>query len=896
MSAPGAPGAPGASSAPITSGTLVAPVALMVPANPAAPGAPPAPGAPRQPRTPYKGRFSIVGQILVDYPWARRWTIEVQDWTNWISLGSVSGYEVLRNRIANDPWTPFSHTLNSFVPTCESVGDVAFQLFDTYGTFKRGEFQDNPFRRGTGVWGDELNKGNFFVIDKFLITKDDRSYTTRLKLIRELLSHLFVLLQVEFVFINPEYVKEHSGWIKDRHLISTVGFLNSQFRKCGFRRVGRSDFLCCASNLHAHPSQDILPEDDYDFPIPPEELHFGEYLGYGPAPWVTDVNQDRAGSYPVVDNGSEDSSNNTNGTGTSSTTLNGTPSNSQSPSLSSNSASANLPAANPSSTITSATTTTTTTAPSTTAPSATAPSATAPSTTSLTTTSLTTTSDSNLMNPSFSVQRIVGASFLMDPSTDTGLEMDLAASAISSSIDTPTEMDTTAENDGHAITSTEVDSIMTDVDALAPLSSQAHAEVPTSTDVVPASAPVSERNSGPLTAASMEGMLRPIFPFAHRAIFRLPDKRLFLSAPRVHPAVYITLGAQRVSMDKETTDKVLYRFFAARNLPDSKNNLFFARQARVVRPPNDQTWFLQFNGQTLLHFAALHRKFDTICALLEAPEAQHLLTTVNSSGFTPEQLLLSSMDLQHRARTQVNGVTTATRPDFRGYDELSAKCLMRLRGVPMPFSLRAIARGKGGCTCNKCRDGVLSRRTCYILMAICVHLWEEFDELDSVADRRQWFMGHMQDAHAVVRTNWPQYTYREEPYQDVPGIIGERCANLAVHTGFRNYFEFLHDIFDMWQIPDESQMLWYRRYCSEWPRYGEDFHRRGGRTSMVVACVVAYALKHNVARSDHPLRIGPENRKESEALHCRNDNDFLYVLRYSLEDAPLDEEAAYYPW
>jgi hypothetical protein len=53
---------------------------------------------------------------------------------------------------------------NMEVHSVETCG-VAFHVFDRYGTVK-AKYKDHPVQRGTGAWGNELDHGPLFLIEK----------------------------------------------------------------------------------------------------------------------------------------------------------------------------------------------------------------------------------------------------------------------------------------------------------------------------------------------------------------------------------------------------------------------------------------------------------------------------------------------------------------------------------------------------------------------------------------------------------------------------------------------------------------------------------------------------------------------------------------------------------
>jgi hypothetical protein len=51
----------------------------------------------------------------------------------------------------------------------EETCNVAFHVFDRYGTVQT-KYKDHPVQRGTGVWGNELDHGPLFLIEKVHVT------------------------------------------------------------------------------------------------------------------------------------------------------------------------------------------------------------------------------------------------------------------------------------------------------------------------------------------------------------------------------------------------------------------------------------------------------------------------------------------------------------------------------------------------------------------------------------------------------------------------------------------------------------------------------------------------------------------------------------------------------
>lgn len=71
-------------------------------------------------------------------------------------IGTVVGQLIHRSKIA-------SRFLKEMTIPSQEVADIVFELFDRYGSLKP-KFK-NGSQRGTGVWGDELDRGPLLLIE-----------------------------------------------------------------------------------------------------------------------------------------------------------------------------------------------------------------------------------------------------------------------------------------------------------------------------------------------------------------------------------------------------------------------------------------------------------------------------------------------------------------------------------------------------------------------------------------------------------------------------------------------------------------------------------------------------------------------------------------------------------
>ncbi|KAJ5098833.1 hypothetical protein N7532_005834 [Penicillium argentinense] len=176
----------------------------------------------------------------------------------------------------------------------EETCDVAFHTFDRYGTVK-AKYKDHPVQRGTGVWGNELDHGPLFLIEKLHVTalnlrrkglgqkivsllldkarlfclddKPDGEYADRFYGSNEALKrawtlHALVSPGVLTADIKPQLVgksAEERLTTRARIQSGAIDF----WRSCGFRRIGAS--RCFAFSFDSqHQSRALAASSDFD--------------------------------------------------------------------------------------------------------------------------------------------------------------------------------------------------------------------------------------------------------------------------------------------------------------------------------------------------------------------------------------------------------------------------------------------------------------------------------------------------------------------------------------------------------------------------------------------------------------------------------------------------------
>lgn len=200
-----------------------------------------------------------------DDEWAR-WmkTIHVTCSHEGKEIGRGLGRYVIRDRIRANFWREMEEP-------CEELSKIAFELFDRYGRLKR-EFKDHPIRKGTGVWGTELDLGSFFVIEEMKIDKEWRRNGIGTRIMRLLIA------KSQTGGRNPDFVLVAPGWLTrdiepdlegktklEQHEIKfrVADGVCAFYRSLGFRRIG-SSFCFGLAIDPTHAAHGIAVANDFD--------------------------------------------------------------------------------------------------------------------------------------------------------------------------------------------------------------------------------------------------------------------------------------------------------------------------------------------------------------------------------------------------------------------------------------------------------------------------------------------------------------------------------------------------------------------------------------------------------------------------------------------------------
>lgn len=180
-------------------------------------------------------------------------------------------------RIRHNFWTCFEEP-------SQEMSDLGFGLFDRHGRLQR-IYVDHEIKKGTGVWGVEIDDGNMFLIEIISVQQPWRRKGLATILVKKMMElahtrasewpyrHLFTFTSPGWLnyVVDKETPEGASEETKEEicHHHQTVA--ERFWRSVGFRRLGDSAWLVYADRPD-HPSRDIASDRDYDRPDrPPRE-------------------------------------------------------------------------------------------------------------------------------------------------------------------------------------------------------------------------------------------------------------------------------------------------------------------------------------------------------------------------------------------------------------------------------------------------------------------------------------------------------------------------------------------------------------------------------------------------------------------------------------------------
>ena len=155
----------------------------------------------------------------------------------------------------------------------QEMADLAFDLFDRYGRLDR-EYYGHEFRKGTGVWGKELDHGDILLFEKLRVNQECRRRGLGTKIVNAILGRTREKVAESvgfFAVVRPGFLRvelEREGEIdpeKRRKLKGDLIQISETFwQSLGFRRVGTSLWFA-RTDSPGHPSQHLEVSQDWKY-------------------------------------------------------------------------------------------------------------------------------------------------------------------------------------------------------------------------------------------------------------------------------------------------------------------------------------------------------------------------------------------------------------------------------------------------------------------------------------------------------------------------------------------------------------------------------------------------------------------------------------------------------
>jgi GNAT superfamily N-acetyltransferase len=141
---------------------------------------------------------------------------------------------------------------------------LGFDLFDRYGRLNR-EFYEHSFKKGSGAWGSELDRGDILLFEKISVTPQHRRDGLGTQIVQAILEKIRPKTNRFVAFVSPGYLTDEvdeggKGEWREHQAISELFF-----RSLGFRRVGVSSWFAFVDNP-SHPSRQLKASDDWNEP------------------------------------------------------------------------------------------------------------------------------------------------------------------------------------------------------------------------------------------------------------------------------------------------------------------------------------------------------------------------------------------------------------------------------------------------------------------------------------------------------------------------------------------------------------------------------------------------------------------------------------------------------
>ena len=191
-----------------------------------------------------------------------------------LGIDKVSGEQIAycdsklirRNKIQSFFWTAMEEVTRG-------TAKLAFTLFDRYGRLDSDVYEHDT-RKGTGVWGMELDQGDILFFDFIKVSPQWRRKQIASAVVGAILDkarrkskHFFALVEPGFLYSELPSIDSNSEEAVEKSKDMMEQAAEDFWRSVGFRRVGTTTWLAFSDDAN-HPSRQLTSADDCGFKSP----------------------------------------------------------------------------------------------------------------------------------------------------------------------------------------------------------------------------------------------------------------------------------------------------------------------------------------------------------------------------------------------------------------------------------------------------------------------------------------------------------------------------------------------------------------------------------------------------------------------------------------------------
>ena len=185
-----------------------------------------------------------------------------------VKIGTCTGNIVYRDSIRKDFYSLMEEP-------SQELAELAFGLFDRWGNIK-SDYLEHPVKKGSGVWGKELNRGSFLYVENLKVNKDHYRQGSGRRMVEDVCTKArsarsscrFAITWPVFVDNRPYEDRQADPCRPDRVARIDAGQTATEnfWRSVGFRRIGSSPFFAFAMAGDL-PSLALDKSEDYMRPL-----------------------------------------------------------------------------------------------------------------------------------------------------------------------------------------------------------------------------------------------------------------------------------------------------------------------------------------------------------------------------------------------------------------------------------------------------------------------------------------------------------------------------------------------------------------------------------------------------------------------------------------------------